>query len=69
MSFAWIVCIRNQSNSNVIFRQSDPDKHPVINSSQNVTIIEQNVVNPSGGIQVQSGNAIQIGPGGMLTAS
>lgn len=42
--------------------------HPVIEQSQNVRIVEQNIQNPHG-VQVQSGRTIEVSPGGSLTAS
>ncbi|MFZ5636137.1 MAG: hypothetical protein ACOY82_06070 [Pseudomonadota bacterium] len=68
MASAWIRTITNSTQLTIRFIQSDPMMHPVIEQSENVRILEQNVQNPHG-VQVQSGQTIEVGPGGSLTAS
>jgi len=69
MASAWIRTITNSTPLTIRFIQSDPMMHPTIEQSHNVRIVEQNVQNPQGGVQVQSGQTIEIAPGGSLTAS
>jgi len=68
MASAWITSIVNSSSHTLRFIQSDPNMHPVIASSSGVKIVEQGVQNPQG-VQVQSGQTIEVAPGGQLTAS
>ena len=69
MASAWITRITNSTQHTLQFIQSDPMMHPTIEQSQNVRIVEQGVQNPQGGVQVQSGQTIEVGPGGSLSAS
>lgn len=69
MASAWITRINNSTPHTLQFIQSDPMMHPTIEQSQHVRIVEQGVQNPHGGVQVQSGQTIEVGPGGWLTAS
>jgi hypothetical protein len=69
MASAWIRTITNSTPLTIRFTQSDPMMHPVIEQSHNVRIVEQNVQNPQGNVQVQSGQTIEVAPGGSLTAS
>lgn len=69
MASAWIRTITNTTPLTIRFIQFDPMMHPTIEQSHNVRIVEQNVQNPHGGVQVQSGQTIEVAPGGSLTAS
>lgn len=69
MASAWIRTITNSTQHTLQFIQSDPMMHPTIEQSHNVRIVEQGIQNPQGNVQVQSGQTIEVGPGGSLTAS
>ena len=69
MASAWIKTITNSTQHTLQFIQSDPMMHPTIEQSHKVRIVEQNNNNPQGGVQVQSGQTIEIAPGGSLTAN
>ena len=69
MASAWIRQITNSTQHTLQFILSDPMMHPTIEQSHNVRIVEQGIQNPQGNVQVQSGQTIEVGPGGSLTAS